>query len=163
MTPDEFMAQQKGDALAYAQNLVTQRDDALARIAAFDAKYSALEEKRTADLADLQEQQAAQIAQMQQDQAAALAKKDDDAAAATEALNIAHSLALVKIAVERDGFKDELTAAKTLIDAMGGTAVGQQLAHDKKRADAVKRKADADAASAAAATEIATLDNPPKE
>lgn len=48
MTSVEFLKSLSGDVLAYAENLVSQRDDALARIAAHDAVAAGLQ----AQLAD---------------------------------------------------------------------------------------------------------------
>ena len=94
MTEQEFRAAQRpGEATAFAVNLIVQRDDALRRIAAWDANRDQLNK----DLADA-----------------------------------------------RKSRTDDVAALNAQITALGGTALAQQLAKDKRRAELLAQRDAAD-------------------
>lgn len=81
MTYQEFIKGMIGETLAYAENLVGQRDDAITRIAAHDENVAKL-------------------------------KSEHDAVIAAK--------------------NEEIATAQKLVDMMGGTEIGQQLAKQKQ-------------------------------
>lgn len=114
-----FTKNMTGEELAYAENMAAQRDDGIAQAA---AAAQAISDANSAHAAEL----AARDAELQ--------KIKDDHAALIEAVAAQHAKAL-KTAT------DQLADKAALVEALGGTELGQQMAKQKAIDAALAEKA----------------------
>lgn len=127
------------------ENLIAQRDDAIARMeamvvkhyeekAALDEKIEAVQKAQAEHVAMLNEKHAKEIADLQAGMAADRQRLDDKYNYDT----VATHTAILEL-------RNELAAANNTIEVLGGTEVAKKMAADKQRADLQKKIADAQA------------------
>jgi len=131
MTADKLVNFDLVDS-ALVPNLQTQRDDAIKRIGDYDANAAQVKADHDKSLKD-----AAEKAKADQDDLAR--RMFNDHAAALAAIQAQ----LDTVAAQHEIEKKKASDAQALVDAMGGTPLGQQLNRQAQKDELAKRIADA--------------------
>lgn len=122
MTDTEFLSGLTLEKRAFAQNIISQRDDTLTRI-----------DKATTDLTKAQKDAADNLKKVNDDNTASVTKLNQDHSTVVNSLN-------ASIKTIQDESASKLLEAQQLITVLGGTELGKQMAAEKALQEKLAKK-----------------------
>lgn len=129
MTNDEFLKGLKGEQLAFAQNLLSQRDDTLSRI-----------DKATKDLTTANTSHTTAIQKLNDDNSAATAKLTADHKTQVDVMNTQMNQLQSSHKDELTTVQSKLDAAQKMVDELGGTELGQKMKKEREHQEMMDKK-----------------------